>query len=431
MIKTTLEGLSILPSPPCTNGSLRPPVAHLSDGLVLDDKVWEAPTLLLGSVGSGKSVLLEQIMYPILQNAETQNENVIIFCAKKDFLKLKRPNDPIIAVDTTAPNACWNIFKELAASSNPELTARDIAKSLTQDQRSEQQPFFENAANDLLFNSIMCMYEDARVKKTLYTNWHLVDFLNKTTVDNSGELSWSKLARLRPKRFTHIKDYLGDNLGQGYGIVSELRTLVHDCFWGSFCSAWGEFSAIEALKTGGKRIFLYFDYANSSEASIKIFRTILNLLLKHSIDQQNGRRTWVFLDEASLLPKTCIADTMSLGRSNGFRLCMCLQSAQLMARHYKEDEARTLLSLFSNIICMKVQDSFSRSIIADRYGECLCSYSFAAPMQKVIQHAEYRPVIADYDFSQILRKGDAICSIPSLSVSPFFYHGYRKELETT
>lgn len=88
-----------------------------------------------------------------------------------------------------------------------------------------------------------------------------------------------------------------------------------------------------------------------------------------------------------------------------------------------------MLSLFPNIICLKVQDSLSRSILADRYGECLCSYSFNAPMQKVVQHVQHRPVVADYNFSMIQKKGDAICSIPNLSNSPFFYHGYRKELE--
>lgn len=428
MIKTTLEGLSILPNPPTMDGTPVAPIVRLKNGLTLHDGVFEAPTLLLGSVGSGKTFLLNEIMEPILCHAEANNENVIIFAAKPDVLEKKRPNDIVISLDGKEPNGCWNIFKELSASSNPELTARDIAKSLTQDQRSESQPFFENAANDLLFNSIMCMYEDGVEKGVSYTNWHLVDFLNKTTVNN-GELTWKELAKLRPKRFAHINDYLGDNLGQGYGIVSELRTLVHDCFWGSFCSDNGTFSAIESLKTGGKRIFLYYDYANASEASIKIFRTILNLLIKHSVDKQNGRRTWFFLDEASLLPKTCIADAMSLGRAQGFRLFMCLQSAQLMTRHYKEDEAKTLLSLFPNIICMKVQDSLSRSILADRYGDCLCTYSFNAPMQKIAQHAEHRPVVADFDFSQLQRKGDAICSIPNLSSSPFFYRGYRKELD--
>lgn len=429
MIKQTLEGLSILPSPPRLEGNLKTPVVHLDNGFTLADSIFEAPTLLLGPVGSGKSVLLEKIMNPILKHAETMNENVIIFCAKSDFLKYRRPHDPVIAVDATAPNACWNIFRELSASKNPELTARDIAKSLTKDQRSELQPFFENACNDLLFNSIMAMHEDERVKGAHYSNWHLVDFLKRTSIKKGAELSWHDLAEVRPKWFGHIPDYLGDDLGQGYGIVSELRTLIHEAFWGSFCSDKGEFSAIEFLKTGGKRIFLYYDYANASEASIKIFRTILNLLFKHSIDQHNNRRTWFFLDEASLLPATCIADAMSLGRAAGFRLCMCLQSAQLMTRHYKEDEAKTLLSLFPNIICLKVQDSLSRSILADRYGECLCSYSFNAPMQKVVQHVQHRPVVADYDFSMIQKKGDAICSIPNLSNSPFFYHGYRKELE--
>ena len=429
MIKHILEGLSILDLPPRLEGMPKAPVVHLNNGLTLDDSVFEAPTLLLGPVGSGKSVMLERIMAPVIKHAEMMHENVIILCAKSDFLKYRRTYDPVISVDATSPESCWNIFRELSASNNQELTAREIAKSLTKDQRSELQPFFENAANDLLYNAIECMYEEGQMKGIPYSNWHLADFLKRASMRKDAEISWYDLARLRPKWFAHITDYLGNNLGQGYGVVSELRTLIHEAFWGSFCSDCGEFSAIESLKTGGKRIFLYYDYANASEASIKIFRTILNLLLKHSVDQQNNRRTWFFLDEASLLPATCIADAMSLGRAAGFRLFMTLQSAQLMTRHYKEEEAKALLSLFPNIICLKVQDSLSRAILSDRYGECLCSYSFIAPMQKVIQHVEHRPVVADYDFSLIQKKGDAICSIPNLSTSPFFYRGYRKELE--
>lgn len=430
MIKQVLEGLSIQPAPPHHDGNHKAPVVYLDDGLILDDSIFEAPTLLLGPVGSGKSLLLEKIMKPIIDHAAEKNENVIIFCAKKDFLKYKRPQDIVISVDASAPNSCWNIFRELSASDNPELTARDIARSLTKDQRSELQPFFENACNDILYNTIMAMHEDEALKGIHYSNCHLVDTLKNVSIKKNSDLSWYDLAETRPKWFGHIPDYLGDDLAQGYGIISELRTLIHEAFWGSFCSNKGEFSAIESLKTGGKRIFLYYDFANSSEASIKIFRTILNLLLKHSVDNQNNRRTWFFLDEASLLPKTCIVDAMSLGRSAGFRLVTCLQSAQLMTRHYSEAEAKTLISLFPNIICLQVQDRLSRSVLADRYGECLCSYSFNAPMQKVMQHVEHRPVVADFDFSMIQKKGDAICSIPNLSAAPFIYHGYRKELET-
>lgn len=429
MIKHTLEGLSILQSPPQLQGRLRAPVVRLNDGLIMDDSVFECPTLVMGQVGSGKTYLMEEIMTPILKNAEDMNENVFIFCAKKDLLKFKRPQDIVISVDSAAPNSCWNIIKEVAVSRNPELTARDIAKSLTKDQRSDLQPFFENSCNDLLFNAIMAVYEDGLKKGITYANWHLFDFLDKVSLNRDAEISWYDVARTRP-RFAHILDYLGDGLDQGYGIISEIRTLIHECFWGSFCSDKGQFSAIDALKSGGKRIFLYYDHANGSEASIKVFKTILNLLLKHSVDEENGRRTWFFLDEFSLLPETGIIDSMSLGRGAGFRLFACIQSAQLMTRRYKEDDAKALLSLFPNIICLKVQDAMSRSILSDRYGESLTLYSFNAPMQKVIQHAEHRKVVADYDFTMIQKKGDALMSIPNLSDAPFFYHGFRKELET-
>lgn len=429
MIKHTLEGLSILQSPPQFQGVLREPIVRLNDGLVLHDGIFQCPSLILGSVGSGKTYLMEKIMMPILRTAEEMNENVFIFCAKKELLKFKRPQDIVISVDTIAPNSCWNIIKEVSVSQNPELTARDIAKSLTKDQRSDIQPFFENSCNDLLFNAIMAVYEDGLKNGVTYTNWHLFDFLDKVSLNRDAEVSWYDIAKTRPERFAHILDYFGDGIDQGYGIISEIRTLMHECFWGSFCSDKGQFSAIEALKSGGKRIFLYYDHANASEASIKIFKTILNLLLKHSVDEENGRRSWFFLDEFSLLPETGIIDSMSLGRGAGFRLFACIQSAQLMTRRYKEADAKALLSLFPNIICLKVQDAMSRSILSDRYGECLTSYSFNAPMQKVIQHTEHRKVVADYDFTMIQKKGDALMSIPNLSDSPFFYHGYRKELE--
>lgn len=430
MIKTVLEGLTILPHPPKSEEKPIEPVVQLSDGLVLDDRVFEAATLILGSVGSGKSVLLSDIIEPVLASAEKKNENVIIFCAKKDFLKYKRPGDIAVAVDTAEASGCWNKFLEMKYSKNPELTARDITYSLTRDQRSSENPFFVNACNDIIFNTLMKMYEDGCEKNITYTNWHFVDFLkNVKIIGEEDEITWSDLSRLCPERFGHFEDYFGDGIGQGYGVASEIRTLLNSCFWGSFSSDCGEFSAIKTLKEGGKRIFLLYDFANSSEHSLKILATILNLLMKHSADEDNKRKTWFFLDEASQLPPTCIADAMSLAREMGFRLIMTLQSAELLTRHYSQQDAKTILSLFPNIICLRIQDAFSRSLLSDRYGKNLTLYSYTAPMQKNAQHAEFRPVVSDMDFSLLKNKGDAICSIPSLSESPFWYHGYRKELE--
>ena len=430
MVKKVLEGLSILPTPPKNTTKLKEPLVYLDEGLLLSDDVYEMPTLILGPTGSGKSYLLERMMEPILEHATQHRDNVFIFCAKKDYIrKFKRPQDTVISVDATAPNACWNIFAELRASNNPDLTARDISKCLTSDSKSQLQPFFEQAANHIFYTSIMAMYEDEIASGEKYSNRHLYDFFQKISLNGEGELTWNDLAKTRPERFGTLMDYFTNPL-EASSVISEIKTLLHDCFWGSFCNEYGEFSSIETLKSSsGKRVFLYYDHANSSQACIKMYKTILALLFKCVANEENQCKNYVCLDEFSLIPETeQLIDAMSLARSAGFRLIACLQSAELMRRHYSEERAQALLSLFPNLICFRIQDSFSRRIFADRYGQCLCSYSFYTA-DKPVHHTEHRPVVADYDFSMIHHKGDALMSLPALSSSPFWYHGFRKELE--
>ena len=407
MIKQVLEGQTIQDTIPKLEPPFQEPVVRLENGLVFDERIFECPTAILGCVGSGKTFLLDKMMKQILESADRLKENVYIFCAKPDFLKYKRPQDIVVSVaDTGDPKGCWNLFLEMKNSRDPEQTAKLIVSSLLQDQQSTQNPYFVNSAKDVLFTVIMACYEEGLEKGYLPTNAYLYDFFEKVSLDPENENSWQNLAVIKPRRFAHLNDYFGNGLEQGYGTISEIRTLLFEALWGSFCTDNGEFSIIDSLKRG-RRVFLYYDHASSSNASIKIYKTLLDLLFKRITDSANKRRCWVFLDEFSILPRTeQLIDCMSLGR-----------------------EAEALISLFPNIICLKVQDALSRKVIADRYGECLTSYTFQGPMQKVIPHTEHRPVIADYDFTMIQKKGDALMSIPNLSDSPFFYHGWRKELE--
>ena len=83
MVKQVLEGLSVLPSPPMCDSQLIEPVVRLNDGLILDDSVFEAPTIIPGCVGSGKTVLLEKIMEPILAHAEKREKMFSSFVPKR------------------------------------------------------------------------------------------------------------------------------------------------------------------------------------------------------------------------------------------------------------------------------------------------------------------------------------------------------------
>ena len=111
----------------------------------------------------------------------------------------------------------------------------------------------------------------------------------------------------------------------------------------------------------------------------------------------------------------------------GVRIIMALQSARLMTRYYTQQEAETLLSLFPNVIAMKVHDPMSRQIISERYGKAHYQYSYAGIGQKIHYHDSIEDVVSDYHFSQILKKGQAIVSMPGISNQPFFYDGYKEK----
>ena len=118
-MKRLLEGQQLQRTVPPTAGRVEP-VVHLPGGLTLDDRsCWQYPTMLVGNVGSGKSTLMEQIRRPVLAHADRVQDTVVIFAAKPDVLRCRRPGDPVISVSATDPASCWNLFRELDASDTP------------------------------------------------------------------------------------------------------------------------------------------------------------------------------------------------------------------------------------------------------------------------------------------------------------------------
>ena len=87
MVKQTIEGLSILPSPPQIEGRLKEPVIRLADGLVLDDNILELATLLEAPPGGGKSVLLSQIIKQVLPHVASRKANAFLLDVKGELWK--------------------------------------------------------------------------------------------------------------------------------------------------------------------------------------------------------------------------------------------------------------------------------------------------------------------------------------------------------
>lgn len=434
-MKKLIEGNELLFQVPSNTSPGVQPIVRLQNGLVLDEKnCWSQPTLILGNMGSGKTTMIHRFMDSILEHADRCGDNVVIFCAKPDMLRYARPGDPVISINSKDPASQWNLFREIKNAPDPEMASREIANDLFAESREKtMQIFFPMAASDLFHATTMHLLEYSEQTGTPVSNSDLKEFIISTPVRGDEEVpGWIDLSERFP-RFYMARDYIGDGSDQGRGCLSEIHMILNSVLIGSFAAEGGTFSAAGALKNGGARIFLYHDYANAGHSTLTVLHILLDMLMKQGMSQDAQHKTWFFMDEGSLLPKSnVLTDALSFGRDpggngkGGVRIVMALQSAKLMTRQYSQQEAEVLLSLFPNIISLRVADGMSRRVVSDRYGKARFQYSYAGIGDRIHYIDALEDVVSDYHFSKITKEGQAIISIPGISEHPFFYDGYIK-----
>lgn len=171
---------------------------------------------------------------------------------------------------------------------------------------------------------------------------------------------------------------------------------------------------------------------DKARTALPLFRLLLDLMLQQSMSPTLNHKVWFLLDEFSLLPKVeSLTDALSFGRDpsgngrGGARIIAAVQSVQLLTRHYSEAEAKTLMSLFPNLITMRVMDPMSRAAFADRYGTARVIYRYMGEGNRPVTTDCEQKVVTDADFSQLMKPGQALMSLPAVSPDPFIYDGFR------
>lgn len=438
-MKKLNEGVELLSSPPkCETAPQSGLQIPLAQGLVLTDEVIQSPTYIQGAVSSGKSFLMGRLADSIISHADAAGDTCVFFVTKPDPLVYRRPGDYLLSFSNNDPASCWNIFEELRASDDPYAMAREIAANLFREAKERtNNRFFPQSAQEIFYQVLCYLYDCGQVLGQTPSNEDLVEFITTTRVNSQpGIPGWIELANRHPQYFACILDYIGStvnvNSSQGLGVLGELRSdIISEVFVGSF-AARGSFSVRKAMQEAGRRIFIQFDFVHAPHASLTLIGVIMDLIYKESIRPDRAQKTYIFLDEAHYLPKSpYLVDVLSFGRDpsglgrGGVRIFVAAQSAMLFTKNYTELEARTLLSLFPNVISFRVSDPMSRAVISDRYGEARYQETVAGPGGKAQVETFTEKVVSDYQLSRVNRVGKAIVSMPAVSESPFLYDGFE------
>jgi len=373
--------------------------------------------LLVGGTGSGKTNMLYHVVQQ-LKARLTPDDVMLVFDSKGDFHReFVAPGDVVIGNSALyrGSSGKWNLRQEIIADGRDPVTVgqntQEICKSLFAErvERNSNNPFFPNAARDLLASVIVALIRDG----VEFNNLDLRDYLNGSTADDLRALlgKYPDLAA--------VAAYIAGKSGsQAQGVLSEMYSVTRDILTGVFADV-GEFSIREFVRRkGGRSAFLEYDLSIGDVLS-PIYTLLFDLALKEALGRTASQgKVYLIADELKLLPNLRhLEDGINFGRGLGVRIVAGLQSiGQLDANYDRAAKARNAVSGFSSVIAFRSNDAATREYVSKLFGRNLILETFAEADGR--NHYEKREgyMVEDWDQAS-LGVGEAIVGL--FSVPPF------------
>ena len=376
----------------------------------IDETLLSKHMMLLGAIGTGKSNATYHLAERI-RNTMSSEDIMFIFDTKGDYYRqFYRRGDIVISNDERATNGYapdyWNLFREITIDERQSENAMEIVNAIFGEKLEKTtQPFFPNAAKDLLRALILHIIRDHTTYQKGGDNGMLLKAMQNITPEIFVEVL-KKYPDLR-SMIPYIKDA---NSGQTLGVFSELQQGAGEVLIGNFART-GNLSMREMVrKKGGRVVFVEYDLAIGSVLT-PIYRLLFDLAIKEALSRRKKEgNVYFIIDEFRLLPKlTHIDDGVNFGRSLGAKFIIGIQNVEQVYHAYGEALGRSLLSGFSTAIAFRLNDHKSREYIKQLEGQNgrVTAYESINKSKGIIEQYRGATVIEDNDIMN-LRIGEAL-----------------------
>ena len=393
-------------------------VSHMN--LSIDEDILSKHILFIGGTGCGKTNTFYYFVDQIKKKM-TNNDVMIIFDTKGDFYKkFYSPSEDKVLSNSKQylpVTDKWNVFKEISADGWDDIdivnNTNELTMSVFQEaiQKNSSNPFFPNAARDLLAALIICItragVNDALFRKKHFYNKELRDFLNvadAVTIANmlKGENDMGA-----------VLNYIGDGTtAQALGVLAEMQNVIRQIFVGSFADA-GHFSIRNFVRNkGGKTLFVEYDLSMGSLLT-PIYRLFFDLALKEALGRNKSEgNVYLICDEFKLLPNLQhIDDGVNFGRSLGVKVLAGLQSIEQLYEIYGDSRGRNIAAGFSAVFAFKANDPCTREYVSKLYGKNIMLEQYQLADNSYVEEKRDGNTVEDWDLNE-LEVGEAIVGLP-------------------
>lgn len=419
--KTVLLGEDVMknPIPQITDARVVFPAKN-SRALGMTEELLSKHLLLLGGIGCGKTNTFQYLIEQTLRQMDEQDV-MLIFDTKGDFKEnfYRGYSNQILVgngIHDRKSTCYWNIFQELLLPDGTydrsvcDIAAKEMAKQLFKGRESSSQPFFTDAAADILSKVLIFFMRHAKPENL--NNEKLVEWLKKADIDHYLEIMKGE------PDFGSAVMYFGDGKSpQALGVFGVLNNLVEDLFVGIFAAKKDyrheEFSMRKIVREKSKKtVFVEYDLS-SGEVLGPIYRVLFDLALKEALgrNRSGDGNVYFMIDEFKLLPDLLhIDDGLNFGRSLGVKICAGLQSISQLNQVYGSDRAKVIAAGFMNIFGFQVWDRESRDFIKEHFGTNYVRWSFYDEKGQSQSIPKEGNTIEDWDIMK-LQRGEAFIGL--------------------
>lgn len=304
---------------------------------------------IAGATGSGKTLLQRLLMQSALPRIGLGcGHRALLYDAKQDLLPLlagmhlRAPIHILHPLDRRA--VAWN----MAADIKTPASALQTASLLIPEIKTDNNPFFANAARHLLTGALNALIEQAGARWTLR---HVL-LVMRDPARLGNLLSRSDQTRFLLQYFEHP--------GTFQNILSTVLTALAP--FETMAAAWDraeETLSLERWMTEESILVLGCDEANRAalEAMNRlIFRRISELLLSRpEVTDHHGSRTWFFLDEVREAGRLeSLSRLLTKGRSKGAAVVLGFQDIAGLRDVYGQEVANELVGQCATSVILRL-----------------------------------------------------------------------------
>jgi hypothetical protein len=319
----------------------------------------------IGATGSGKTVcirILMQSVLPVVRNNKVSDvKRALVYDAKRDILPVlhgivgpdnyyyEATHKVVTLNPFDARSYAWDICKDITDLAH----AQEMATILIPKEPNSTQPFFGNAARELLRGVITVFILSGK-------RWSLRDVV-------CAMKSQARLAEVLAStpNTKHLPGLFLSHEETAKNIMSEIASRIGP--YEVIAALWHQAEKQRRLVSlndwlnGDREFILVLGCDHTSKAAIDainqvIFKRISELILDQDDDESGKARTWIFLDEFVRAGKLDgVVELATEGRSKGAALVLGFQDINGARAVYGKEVAEEIVGQCSNIAILRLQ----------------------------------------------------------------------------